>query len=621
MLSPPPLVLAAPGRAVCDGGTIGLPHEPVTFELGVWRWSDCPKCGARHVCPAANYHPDYVTATPRGELGAPEFLEIEPIHTCNLRCVMCHVSYEKVSKVRIDPRFVDKIDGMAGKWAVVGGEYEPMAHPQIAQILRGLSDRGMKIDLVSNGTLFTDRIIERIADCDIRRVTISFDGIRPATYEKIRERANYAVAMERILRFKEQVLVHNPKCYFSINYTVLMDNIDEIADAVSYWEEKGFDSIGFIAMVVRSDTSYLREQSIEPHISRFQAQIDEATRRIIDNNYTIGMSNSIGVQPTFVSDVQSNVWNTTVVSNSRAVRAPINPRPLFQNGLFPGMEVACSSPFKAVKLLYDGTLQVCSKFAIGSIYDGPSLLETWRGYLAEKVRGAILRTPKICHSCDYFRFCINAGKIDYTKPENFKFLESSDPHERLRFLGQPLIEWVGEYYLLKPDAGAFDPRFDDEEKIAAATIFHCGGYPALLKQLSIELALWHPARIEYPSNRYDFWQVGDWVMALARGSFEGGLLTVDSLADLNFARSLDELVARLGGPGSEAPPPAVDLVPILVDSVENYNIVRYGGRFIGIPQSAGPFEVDKVDLSAIDGIVMALELAEVKRLIAGALAA
>jgi hypothetical protein len=57
----------------------------------------------------------------------------------------------------------------------------------------------------------------------------------------------------------------------------------------------------------------------------------------------------------------------------------------------------------------------------------------------------------------------------------------------------------------------------------------------------------------------------------------------------------------------------------VVEGVASYNIVRYEGPFIGIPQSAGPFEVDKADLITIAGIIMAPESAEVRRLIVSSL--
>jgi MoaA/NifB/PqqE/SkfB family radical SAM enzyme len=617
MTAEPVHVVAPPGGFTCDGSRAGQPHEPIDLLSNINRWTDCPRCRVRYYVPPTA-HPDYSTATPRDQFGVPEFLEIEPIHTCNLRCVMCHVSYEQLSKVRLDPSFVEKVDGMEGKWAVVGGEYEPVAHPKIAAILRGLSDRGMKIDLTSNGTLFTEKLIDRIADCNIRRVTISFDGIRKETYEKIRRNANYEIAMRRILHFKERVLEHNPTCVFSVNYTVLLDNIDEMADAVTYWEEQGFDHVGFIAMVVRADTEYLHGQSIHGHLDRFQWQIDEAARRIVSGPYRLGMSNSLGVVPTFAEQISSSMHGHFVISAHPGAGMPMNPRPVFQNHGFPGVPVHCSSPYKAVKLLYDGTLQVCSKFTIGSIYGKHSFLDTWRGYLAEKIRAAIVREPKICLSCDYFRFCINAGSIDYNRPENFKFLQSSDPRQVAVFLEFTLVEWVGEYYLLKPGVGPFDPRFDDD--ITASTIFHCDDFRCLLVLLSGELAKREPRPIDHPSNRFRFWQVGEWVMAVPCGGFDGTALRIESLADLRFAQSMDEILQGMGLSRNEEKNTlhAPEDAPVLVDSLNAYNIVRFGGRFIGIPHAAGEFEVDKTDLSTVAGVMISNELTEIKRMIADA---
>jgi hypothetical protein len=100
-----------------------LRHKPVSLTVTATRWTDCPGCRARYW--ASTAEPDYERTTPADEFGPPEFLEIEPIHTCNLRCVMCHVTYQEVSKRRLDPRFVEKIFGMEGKWALIGSEYEP----------------------------------------------------------------------------------------------------------------------------------------------------------------------------------------------------------------------------------------------------------------------------------------------------------------------------------------------------------------------------------------------------------------------------------------------------------------------------------------------------------------
>ena len=403
------------------------------------------------------------------------------------------------------------------------------------------------------------------------------------------------VAVERILRFKAAVARHNPDCFFSINYTVLLDNIDEVSDAVSFWDQHGFEHVGFIAMVVRADTDYLRGQSIERSLDRFQAQIDRAARYIIDNRSRLSMSNSIGILPTFAEEIAGNISGPILLSDNPNARSPLNPRPIFQNRPYPGMEVNCASPFKAIKLLYDGTLQVCSKFKIGNIYESGSLLQTWRGFMAEKVRSSILAKPKICYHCDYYRFCIRSGQIDHTKAENFRSSGSSEPRMISRFMGCPVIEWANEYVLLMPDHGPFDIRFD---QLGPSVMLHADDYETFLESLSNQLAQTGPVDLECPSNLHRFWRVGEWLMAAPFDAFDGLKLTVKNLEELYFARSMYELrCAIAASDGRERS------VPILVDSLHEYNIVRYAGKFIGIPQAAGPLDVDKVDLSTIDGVV------------------
>jgi hypothetical protein len=52
----------------------------------------------------------------------------------------------------------------------------------------------------------------------------------------------------------------------------------------------------------------------------------------------------------------------------------------------------------------------------------------------------------------------------------------------------------------------------------------------------------------------------------------------------------------------------MDPVPHLVETIGNYNLVSYRGRYWGIPHAAGPVDFGKDDLSAIEGIVFDVSL-------------
>ena len=262
------------------------------------------------------------------------------------------------------------------------------------------------------------KVIDRIKHGSFRNVTVSFDGVRKETYEFIRRGAVFERTLENILNFKEAVLAVNPRVYFQVNYTVMGRNIDEIVDAVEFWEKHGFGHIGFISMVLPDGApAELHADSPQHFQEKFAAAMQMAARRIIDEKYRITLSSP------WVSDVPGN--HDSIPAGVGIIRSG-NPKSLlprsvithYQNGEFPGVPVNCRSPFKFLRINFDGSVLLCQKYKIGSIYDAP-LLETWEGARAEVLRGKVRESTKICEVCDYYKFCIRANQIDYTNQENF----------------------------------------------------------------------------------------------------------------------------------------------------------------------------------------------------------
>lgn len=400
----------------------------------------------------------------------PELLEIEPIHHCNLRCIMCHVSYEELSrkKIAVEP-VLKNLSGLRGKWVAVGSAYEPMAHPQFPELARGLTDLDMKIDLTTNGTFFTDHVIKQIKDCNFKYVTISFDGIRPKTYETIRRGADFQRTMEKILRFRDAV--SKRQVDFRLNYTVLHSNLDEIPEAVDYWEKEGFESIGFIVMVLRNDNDLLRRESVSPIMDRVEERLLEGARRVIEGKYRITMSTSADVfrKPSALKEKYPNAFQSNVIrSDHPQSKEPWTSRIAFQRGKYPGMPVDCKSPFTFARVFYDGQVELCYQFKVGNLEE-QEFGQIWYGEQARKVRQAVMRSGKICHNCDYFRFCISSGGIDYDDEENTvnaaalaqQGLQYRNP-VLIESVGQVnIIRWLNGFYAIPQNLGAVDPRLLD----------------------------------------------------------------------------------------------------------------------------------------------------------------
>ena len=301
---------------------------------------------------------------------------------------------------------------------MLASAYEPFAHPQIVDLIQGLDDLKMNIDMTTNGTLFTPKVIDQIKDTNIRFVTISFDGIRKQTYESIRGRANYDSAVERILNFRSAFA--NRDTYFNINQTLMRQNIHEVSESVEFWNEVDFDHMGLILMRVRYATDELNAQSLSDAEKDVEKALSGAARDVIENGHRIVLSSPAYANSPLKTEFPSNFVGSSVFSDNPGHRIPVNPREYYQNGRYPGMPVDCRSPFKFARINYNGDVILCQKFVIGNIHDRP-FLDIWYGKEAARVRSGVMRpgNERTCLTCHHYKFCIRAGEIDIGDEQNF----------------------------------------------------------------------------------------------------------------------------------------------------------------------------------------------------------
>lgn len=526
---------------------------------------------------------DYATDTPADAFGPPEFIEIEPIHSCNLRCVMCHVSYEKLSKVRLDPSIVEKFDGLAGKWAVVGGEYEPMVHPRIAEILNGLSARGLKIDLTTNGTMFDDNMVRALEQVDFRRVTISFDGVSKDTYETVRRRADHSRVLDRVERFRRMALARNPDCRFVLNYTVLKSNLAEMAEAVAFWDMRGFDHIGFIGMVRRDDNAILRDESLQDGEALFREQIERIANYLATGTARISVSNSYGIMPAHAR-AGVHARDGVMVAARQDAWWPRNPRPIFQSRAFPGMPVACSSAHKAMRISYDGTMTLCTRFRIGNVYEASSVLDAWYGARAAHVRKTLPERPSICLNCDYFRLCVNAGRIDPKDPANHELDATPYTRELGPLCGRALVAHGRRIHAFPADQPAVDLTLGDSG--ADTVVVEAGDPVAALTGLRdwVERQ-WGPGASAAGGKAW-IWRRGERLAGIGLVVGERALYRA---VRIRYGCTFEKLERLLTDPAAADPS---DGLPMRMLTHGRYSVVKYAGRYLGVPDFLGRIDVD-----------------------------
>ncbi len=109
-------------------------------------------------------------------------MELELSRTCNLKCIYCYA--ESGSQLADELSFDEIINALnqgidlgARKIIVLGGG-EPMAYPRIMDVLWAIREKGVEIELFTNGTLLTQEIAEEFKRLEVNPV-IKFNSLRP----------------------------------------------------------------------------------------------------------------------------------------------------------------------------------------------------------------------------------------------------------------------------------------------------------------------------------------------------------------------------------------------------------------------------------------------------------
>ena len=108
-------------------------------------------------------------------------LYIEPTTKCNLNCKMCfrHTWYdEPMCDLSLeDFRHVLETMPRTVETIFFGGMGEPLFHRNILEMIRLAAQTGVEVELLTNGTLLTETMINGILDAGLTRLWISIDDL------------------------------------------------------------------------------------------------------------------------------------------------------------------------------------------------------------------------------------------------------------------------------------------------------------------------------------------------------------------------------------------------------------------------------------------------------------
>ena len=153
----------------------------------------------------------------------------EITRNCNLSCVHCRASatmgpYEGELDTAACLNLLDQIHEVGDPIIILTGG-EPLLRPDIFEIARYGTDRGLRMVMAPNGTLITQDKARQMADAGIKRISISLDGATREIHDRFRGvDGAFEGALQGIAMAKKAGVE------FQINTTITKSNLDQISD-------------------------------------------------------------------------------------------------------------------------------------------------------------------------------------------------------------------------------------------------------------------------------------------------------------------------------------------------------------------------------------------------------
>ena len=116
------------------------------------------------------------------------FAQVEPTTRCNYTCGFCvgrHMPQQDIT-IETFTHFIARVEGLEA--IELQGEGEPLLHPDFFELIRIAREKfpQVEISMISNGSMFTKEIVERILDANIAHIYVSAESVDDADFQRIR---------------------------------------------------------------------------------------------------------------------------------------------------------------------------------------------------------------------------------------------------------------------------------------------------------------------------------------------------------------------------------------------------------------------------------------------------
>ncbi|MBI3151749.1 MAG: SPASM domain-containing protein [Chloroflexi bacterium] len=159
---------------------------------------------------------------------------IEPTVACNLDCITCfRNSWDQPIGRMTEETFESILNGLKKMDPIpsvyFGGIGEPLFHVKTVEWIRRVKELGVKVELITNGTILTEKKSRELIDAGLDVLWVSLDGATPEGFADVRLGAELPLILENLRRlFKMRGGGHFPKPEIGVAFVAMKRNINDL---------------------------------------------------------------------------------------------------------------------------------------------------------------------------------------------------------------------------------------------------------------------------------------------------------------------------------------------------------------------------------------------------------
>ncbi|MDX1687733.1 MAG: SPASM domain-containing protein [Candidatus Promineifilaceae bacterium] len=163
---------------------------------------------------------------------------VEPSLRCNLACRTCvRNTWAEDGGDMSEETFAAILDDVSRLLATpdvfFGGLGEPLIHRQIAAWIRALKEVGASVELITNGTMLTERRGRQLIDAGLDVIWVSIDGATPESYADVRLGAELPRIVENVRHFRKiRPGGHHPRPEIGVVFVAMRRNVHELPNVL-----------------------------------------------------------------------------------------------------------------------------------------------------------------------------------------------------------------------------------------------------------------------------------------------------------------------------------------------------------------------------------------------------